>query len=399
MTHGLPFAGLRVVDLTRVYSGPYCTFLLAQAGADVVKIEPLEGESVRKRDGAGGAMLPFALLNANKRVITLDLKQPEGIEVLERLMADADVLVENFRPGVMDRLGLGADHLRKINPRMIVARTTGYGQNGPYRDYPAMDLTIQAVSGVMDSTGFADGPPVKAGPAMADFISGTHLYAAIAAAVYHRDKTGEVLSPDISMMDASIPTLMSNLALGWRQRDNPDYIARTGNRHGGLSLAPYNVYPASDGYVAIISVNEKHWQCTARTFGRDDMLQDPRFATQKDRAANMDALDAELSRETVKHTRAELFEKVTAGGGVCAPVRKLVEVMSDPHLMDRGMLRPFDHPDYGPLVVMGSPIRYADTAPPDYIHSRRLGEDNETVLAELGYGEDDLRMFKERGVI
>lgn len=399
MPANTPLMGIRVVDLTRVYSGPYCTFMMAQAGAEVIKVESLDGDSVRKRDGSGGAMLPFALLNANKRAMTLDLKTPEGIKVLEALLKTADVLVENYRPGVMDRLGLGADRLAKVNPNLIVAHTTGYGQGGPYRDYPAMDLTIQAISGIIDSTGFPEGDPVKAGPAMVDFVAGTHLYGAIVSALYHRDKTGEVLHPDISMMDTAIPTLMSNLAAAWTNRDNPDFNARTGSRHGGLSLAPYNVYPAKDGYLAIISVVEKHWRATAQALGRDDLITDPRFVTNKDRAHNMQELDDILASETVKYTRDELRDMMGRTGSVCAPVRKLTEVLSDPHLMDRGMLNPINHPDYGELVVMGTPMRYLGVDQPEYHPSRPLGADNDAFLTELGYSPDDIAQLHEKGVI
>ncbi len=394
-----PLDGIRVIDLTRVYSGPYCTFLMAQAGAEVIKVEPVEGESVRKRDGSGGAMLPFALLNANKKTLTLDMKQPEGIEVLERLCAGADVLVENFRPGVLARLGLTPERLAEVNPNLIVARNSGYGQEGLYRDYLAMDLTVQAASGIIDATGFPGEAPVKAGPAIIDFISGTHLYGAILTALRHRDRTGEVLSPDISMMDAAIPSLMSNIAAAWANRDDPEFEARTGNRHGGLSLAPYNVYPASDGYVAIISVVEKHWLATAGALGLDWMLSDPKFETLKLRCANMDDFDAEVGKETIKLTRAELRERLSAAGAVCAPVMKLTEVLRDPHLHERGMLHYIDHPDYGEMVVMGSPLRFAGIGPLPYDPSHGLGADNEAELSALGYSAEEIAALRDKGVL
>ena len=253
----LPLSGIRVIDLTRIYSGPYCTFLMAMAGAEVIKIEPPEGETLRKRNGRSGASLPFAMLNANKRLLTLNFKSKKGVEILTALLKTADVLVENFRPGVMDRLGFSKDRLKEINPRMIVAQTSGYGNDGPYRDYPAMDLTVQAVSGIMDSTGYPDGPPVKAGPALVDFAAGTHLYCSIVTALFARERTGQVLTTEVAMMEAIYPTLASNLALAVASPES--YIARTGNRHGGMSLTPYNVYKASDGFVAIICNNDRHW--------------------------------------------------------------------------------------------------------------------------------------------
>ena len=209
----LPLSGVRVIDLTRIYSGPYCTFLMAMAGAEVIKIEPVGGESLRKRDGRRGANMPFAMLNANKKFMTLNLKDERGRAIFSDLVRTADVLVENFRPGVMDRLGLSTDRLHEINPNLIVAQSSGYGNSGPYRDYPAMDLTVQAVAGIIDSTGFPDAPPVKAGAALVDFAAGTHLYGSIVTALFARERTGRVLTTEVAMMEAIYPALASNLAL------------------------------------------------------------------------------------------------------------------------------------------------------------------------------------------
>src|SRR5215211_865077 len=210
---GGPLHGIRVVDLTRVYSGPYCTFLLAMAGADVIKVEPPEGDSLRNRKGPGGAALPFAMLNANKRMVTLNLKEERGWLLLRSLMATADVLVENFRPGVMDRIGLGRDAVRAGFPRLIYASASGYGSDGPYRDYPAMDLTVQAMSGVMSITGFPENAPVKSGAALCDFFGGVHLYGAIVTALLHRERTGEGSQVDVAMLEAVYPSLASSIGM------------------------------------------------------------------------------------------------------------------------------------------------------------------------------------------
>lgn len=391
----LPLAGVRIIDMTRVYSGPYCTFLAAMLGAEVIKIEAPEGESTRTRPGSGS--IAFALLNANKQMMTLDLKRQEGIEILRRLLRDADVLVENFRPGVLDRLGLTTERLREINPNLIVARASGYGATGRYAAYPAMDLTIQALSGTMDSTGFPDGPPVKAGPALADFISGTHLFAAIAVALFTRATKGQVISPEIAMLDTVVPSLMSSIAmiLG----DKEGIPARTGNRHGGMAVAPYNVYPARDGHVAIISISERHWAATMHALGRPDLIDDPRFANQTLRAANMDALDAEIGALTANLDRDELFERLNGSGAVCAPVQTLREVLKDPHLTERGLLLEVDHPQHGPLTVMSSPLRFDETEPADYSPSRGLGEDNDAILQQAGFSADEIAAFRSKGVL
>ena len=191
-----------VLDLSQIYNGPYATFLLATAGADVIKIEPPGGESLRRRGVVGGAALPFAMLNGCKQSLMLNLKHEGGKDILRSLVRQADVLVENFAPGVMQRLDLGADALQALNPRLIYAQSSGFGSTGPYRDYPAMDLTVQAMAGVMSITGFPDRPPVKAGPAVCDFFAGTHLYGAIVTALYERERTGVGRQVEVAMLDA-----------------------------------------------------------------------------------------------------------------------------------------------------------------------------------------------------
>ena len=254
----LPLRGIRVLDLTQIYNGPYATFLMAMAGAEVIKVEPPGGEYLRRRDARAGAFMPFAMLNGCKKSISLNLKSEKGRALFLDLVEGADVVAENFAPGVMDRLGVGFDVLRARNPRIIFASGSGYGQDGGYRDLMAMDLTVQAMSGVMSVTGYPDGPPTKAGAALCDFFGGTHLYGAIVTALYRRTTTGVGAWVDVAMLDAVYPTMASNI--GMLSRGRNDIPSRTGNRHGGLSLCPYNVYPTSDGYIAIICNNDKHWQ-------------------------------------------------------------------------------------------------------------------------------------------
>ena len=393
---GLPLAGLRVLDLSRIYSGPYCTFLLAMAGAEVIKVEPPEGDSLRKRSGRPSASLPFAMLNANKRLLTLNLKSKAGADIFAKLAATADVLVENFRPGVMDRLGFGKPRLKEINPRLIVAQASGFGNSGPYRDYPAMDLTVQALSGIMDATGFPDNPPVKAGPALVDFAAGTHLYGAIVTALYERERSGRVLNVEVAMLEAIYPTLASNIALALAGGEG--YVARTGNRHGGMSLTPYNVYKAADGFVAIICNNERHWLALGKALKREDWARNPQYNPLIERVARMDQLDAEINVETVKYTRQALFELLNRTGAACAPVRTLREALDDAHLRERGMLHEIEHPEYGSLVVMNSPIRFGEVEPAAYKASGRLGEDIDAILGgEFGMTAEQIAALREAG--
>mgnify|MGYP001627373930 CR=1 FL=1 len=393
-----PMDGVTVLDLTQIYNGPYATFLLAQAGADVIKIEPPGGEHLRKRQGVSGAAMPFAMLNANKRAMTLDLKTGRGRELLFELVRKADVVIENFAPGVMERLGVGAEALREANPRLIYASGTGFGLSGPYRDFPAMDLTVQAMAGVIDTTGYPDRPPVKSGPALCDFIAGVHLFGAVSAALFARERTGEGRLIEVSMMESVYPTLASSLGLYYGSGGGA--APRTGNRHTGMSLSPYNVYPSSDGYIAIITNNETHWRNLVIALDCEPLAADPRFATVRDRCTHMDALDAALGEITVHQTKADLFERLIARRVPCAPVRTLQEVVNDPHLHARGSLHRIDHPEYGSIVVPSSPLRFDGGPPVPYRPSPALGADTRAVLAEkLNLDEAAIDALEDDGVV
>ena len=252
-----PLEGVKVLDLGQIYNGPYAGFLMAHAGADVIKLEPLHGEVLRQR-GGGVVPLSFAMLNTNKRGIAINLKDQIGKNILVDLIKKADVLLENFAPNVMDRLGLGSDVLTKINPRLIYASGTGYGLSGPDKNNLAMDLTVQAMGGVMSINGPEDGPPMKTGLAICDFVAGVHLYAGITTALYEREKTGVGRVVEVAMQEAIYPVLSSNIAS--LHRNNWKQPARRGNKHPTQGSAPYNVYPTKDGFIAIICVKEAHWK-------------------------------------------------------------------------------------------------------------------------------------------
>ncbi len=394
----LALEGVFVLDLGQVYQGPYAGFLMAQAGATVIKIEPPRGEPVRQRARISkGNAVPFAMLNANKQNLSLNLKSPEGVEVLKALSAKADILIENYAPGVMDRLGVGYEVLSQINPRLVYGSATGYGLSGPDRDNLAMDLTIQAVSGIMSVTGFSDSPPVKAGPAMTDFISGVHLYAALVTALYDREKTGLGQLVEVSMLESVYPSLASNLAEVF---NSGAPAPRTGNRHGGLAEAPYNVYPASDGYVAIISVNEGHWVGLTQAMGRPELADDPRLKTVLDRLKHLDLTDQIVSDWSSTLTRKEITERCRRHKVPAAPVRDLLEVTKDAHLHARGMLRTIDHPEYGEILVHRSPLIYHGADTPEYVPSVRLGENNSDILSKyLGLSGAEIDALRQSGAI
>lgn len=388
MTH-YPLEGVVVLDLTQIYNGPYATYLLALAGATVIKIEPPGGESLRRRGVVGGAALPFAMLNGAKKSLCLDLKTDLGKRALLELVAGADVLVENFAPGTMDRLGLGFDRLKGLNSRLIYAASSGYGSTGPYRSYPAMDLTVQAMSGVMETTGFPDRPPVKAGPALCDFFAGIHLHAGIITALYDRERSGVARRVEVAMQDAVYASLSSSLGLWWGGHGSPEVSPRTGNRHGGMAEAPYNVYPASDGWVAIICVGEVHWTKLTAVMERRDLLSDPRFSDLKARVANVDAVDQAVSEWTQTRTKQAIFDELIASGIPCAPVRNLNEVVNDPNMHARGALQYQDHPEYGRIIVQQTPVRIDGLDPMKIPPSHKLGEDAREVLSTMTKLTDD----------
>lgn len=392
-----PLQDVVVIDLSHIYNGPYATFLMAMGGARVIKIEPHEGEHLRIRAELGGAALPFAMLNGNKDSIRLNLKDPEGKALFLDMIRRADVVVENFAPGVTDRLGLGAADLQKINPRLIYASSSGYGRSGPYRDYPAMDLTVQAMCGVMSITGHPDRPPVKAGPAIADFFAGIHLYGGIVTALYEREKTGLGRVVEVSMQESVYASLGSNLGMlyGLGGKNPP----RTGNRHGGLAEAPYNVYPTSDGWIAIICNNNRHFDALLAAMEREDLKGDPRFESLKTRVAHIDEVDELVSAWTAGWPKGRLADHLRAHRVPCSEVRNLDEVYNDPHMHARGSLQRQDHPRYGRINVMHSPMRFDGTPLIPLRPSSDLGAETDKVLDWLGVSPQRAAELKDKGVV
>ena len=395
---GYPLQGLTVIDLGQIYNGPYCTFMMAMAGANIIKIEAKGGENLRRRGVVGGAALPFAMLNSNKIFATLNLKTERGRELLRAMVERGDVLVENFAPGAMERLGVGYDKLREVNPRLIYGSGSGYGRSGPNKNYPAMDLTVQAMAGIMHVTGFPDRPPVKAGPAVCDFFGGVHLYGAIMTALYEREKTGVGRLVEVSMQEAVYASLSSNLGLHYGSGNSVP--ARTGNRHGGMAEAPYNVYPTKDGYIAIICVSEIHWKSLLGVMQRQDLLTEPRFADLKSRVEHVDEIDELVGAFTSGFKKQELFDLLMRSRVPCSPVRDLDEVVNDEHMHARRALEWVEHPMYGRVCLPNSPMRYDGVEPMEIRPSGELGCDNRAVYGDwLGLSDAELEKLVEEEVI
>lgn len=395
----MPLAGITVIDLGQIYQGPYATLLMAKAGAHVIKVEPLSGEPARLRAKvAKAATFPFAMLNSNKQGITLNIKEERGRELLKRMATRADVLLENYAPGVMDRLGVGWDVMSKINPRLIYASGTGYGLDGPDRDNLAMDLTVQAASGIMSITGFPDGPPVKAGAALVDFMSGIHLYAAVVTALYERSITGHGRLVEVAMQESVYASLASNLSFLYNSKGGTP--PRTGNRHGGLAIAPYNVYATADGHIAIITVKEDHWRGVLDAIGRADLKDDPRFQSNALRVQNMPIVDEIVETWTRTLPKGEAFAILRRHRVPSSPVRDLSEVMNDPHMHQRGMLETIDHPELGRIIVPTSPLRFHGADKVATTPSPSVGQHNADVYRNwLGLDDAEIADLQKAGVI
>lgn len=392
----LPLTGLRVLDLGRVYQGPWCGLLFALAGAEVIKVEEPAGEPSRGGSQPGLTTVPFAMLNSNKRAVTLNLKTDRGRELFLRLVETADVVIENFGPGTMDRLGVGPERLLEVNPRLVYGAATGYGIDGPDRDALAMDITIQAHSGVMSVTGFPDQPPVKAGVAFVDFLGGTHLYAGIMTALYERERTGRGRIVDVAMIDTIYPTLASNLSGYFR-----DGIAgRSGNGHGGGALVPYNVYPTSDGYVALIVITDAQWRRLCDAMGTPHLADDERFSSHGRRYYNAEALDALITEWTSARPRHEVTAALHEARVPVAAVREVGEIVEDRHLHERGAIQRIDHPELPDAVVPHSPLRFRGTPLAPLVPSPSLGAHNDAIFGgELGLSGEELAALRKEGVL
>lgn len=390
--------GITVLDLGQIYNGPYATFLMASAGARVIKVESLTGETLRGRGMMSSAAYPFAMLNQSKESITLNLKSDKGKQMFKDLVEKADVVLENFSPDTMERLGLGAKVLQGINPRIIYACGSGYGRSGPHRDYLAMDITVQAMSGMMSTTGFADMPPLKSGPAICDFLGGVHLYGAVVTALLGREKSGKGAVIDVAMQDAVFPTLATIIgSYYYFDRNQPP---RTGNKHPALTMAPYNVYETNDGHVAIICIRDGHWRALAKAIDQEEMGTKEGFATMLERAGQMEEVDGLVTAWTSVRTKSDVMNILQKAGVPCAEARTLDEVLGDEHLHERGMLRTVDHPELGEIKLPSSPLRFVDEERQTPTLAPELGEHNQQVYSELlGLSAEELEALGNDGVI
>lgn len=380
------FAGLRVLDLTRVMSGPFCTAMLADLGADVVKIEmPGFGEEGRHfAPHVNGESAYFALLNRGKRSVTVNLKSAEGIRLVRELAAQADVLVENFRPGVMERLGLGQAQLRASNPRLIYASISGFGQDGPFRDWPAFDLVIQAMSGLMSVTGERGGRATAVGESIADVATGMFAAWGIAAALYDRERTGVGRHVEVAMLDSVFAMLLTSLA---RRLFTERAPGRVGNRHP--ETYPVDSFPTQDGDIVLVGFSDAVFHRLAQAMGRPQLAGDPRFRTNRDRDIHEADLREQIASWTRGLSRAEALERLRGADIPAAPVWTLDDLLASGHLEARGMLQPGVNAALGDLHLVPQPVQFSDSSRIAPMRTPTLGEHTEQVLrSDLGLDDE-----------
>jgi CoA:oxalate CoA-transferase len=375
-----PLSGIGVLDLSRVLAGPYCTALLADLGAEIIKIEPPAGDDYRQigpfRDGESAL---FTLNNRGKRSLVLDLKDPADLAVAQEIAAHVDVVVENFRPGVAARLGLGAATLRAQSPRLIYCSISGFGQEGPFRDLPAYDLVVQAMSGLMAATGEEGGAPLKAGESVADLIAGLFASWSILAALVRRNATGEGATIDVAMYDALFSMLTTSHALHLYAGTLP---ARVGNRHP-LST-PFGCFATSDGQVVIAVLSSKQFPRLAALIGRPELADDPRFASDESRTRHEPEIRAAIEAWSTGLTTVEAVAILGAEGLPTAPIWDIAQTAASEHAAARGLVTELPHPVLGRAPVVGQPVRFDGAKPIASASAPRLGGDRAAVLKELG---------------
>ena len=392
--------GIRIVDLTQYEAGPSCTQLLAWLGAEVIKVEPLAGEANRRAlsDKPGVDSWGFLFFNANKKSVTLNIKHKRGRTMLDDLLRRADVLVENFAPGAMDRLGLGWDALHALNPRLIAASVKGFGSSGPYAGYKSFEFVAQATAGVMSLNGPADGPPMKVPAGLGDTGAGLHLAIGILAAIVQRGTTGVGQQVEVAQQDAVANLIRVHIR---EQYMNSEPVARRGNRQFGN--APVNAYRCRPGgsndYLFVHGVLPEMFQALMRIVGRPDLAEDPTLQTRGGRYARVDEIDGLIESWTLKHTKFEAMEILSGAGVACGAVLDSGEVLANEHLRGRGMVVDLEHPDRGRFPMLGNPVRLSDS-PTEVRRSPLLGEHTAEVLGDLlGLSADELAQLKKDGAV
>ena len=391
-----PLSGLKVLDFTRVFSGPYCTMMLGDLGAEIIKVERKGvGDETHyfapmKNDESGY----FTYFNRNKKSLTLDLKAPEAVEIVKELAGWADIVVENFSPGVVDRLGIGYEDLKKVNPKIIYGSISCFGQTGPYKKKPAYDIVCQAMGGFMSLTGEKGGTPYKVGPSVVDALAGIHMAFAIMSAVHHRDRTGEGQFVDVAMMDTAFSVLENFVVTKTITGEAP-----TRNGNANLGSAPFNSFRTKDGYVTIACANNGLFKKLVKAIGREDLLEVEKYKENHLRKANEETLNPEIEKWTLQYNTDEVVKILDAASVPVGPILGIDELVEDPQIKARDMLVDITHPILGKVKYPGNPIKFSETSDLSFESAPLLGEHNDYVLKDvLKMSEEKISELKEKDI-
>ena len=396
MTGNLPLAGMRVVDLTRVLSGPFCSMILADLGAEVIKVEtPGEGDTIRAQGAMrDGLSWYFAGFNRNKKSITLNLRDPKAREILATMIKDADALVENFRPGVMAAMGFDEARLKEINPKLVTGSISGFGATGPYKDRPSFDFIAQAMSGFMSLNGPEGTPPMRAGNPISDLVAGLYCALGVVAGLLRRDRTGQGAAMATSLNGAIIGVLGFAAANYFATRELPP---RTGNDHPVAS--PYGLFRTADGEIAIAAAGEGMYRRLLKALNAEELLQRKDFATNADRFTNRPAINAEVEARTIQFSTDHWIAIMNEAGVPCGRVMNLHEVFADAQNIDQHVSGTIEHPGHGKVEMLTTPLRIDGAVPPLRMPAPSLGEHTDQVLSQMGYSAAQIAALRKAGVI
>lgn len=390
--------GLTVLDLTRVLAGPFCTMMLADMGANIIKIEQAGKGADERQMGPfqNGESAYFMNLNRNKKGLSLNLKSEKGKEVFKELVKKADIVIENYRPGTMEKLGLGYDVLKEVNPRIVYAAVSGFGHYGPYSKRPGYDIIAQAMSGLMSTTGWPGGHPTRSGTAMGDVLGGLSCAIGILSAIYNRSHTNKGQKVDVALVDSSVASLEIINMIYFTEGRLPQ---RIGNRYE--SVYPYDSFQAKDDLVIIAGGNDKLWSLLCNLMGSPELIEEPRFKLNCDRVQNHEDVKKIVEEWTCTRTVSEVVDTLLAAGIPAAPIYNIAQVSEDPHIAGaREMFVQTEHPKAGPIKLTGSHIKLSDTKPAIRTPSPSLGQHNEEILTGMiGLTAQEIQELKDGGVI
>ena len=389
--------GIKVIELAQIMAGPTCGMLLADMGADVIKVEKLPGgDDTRSysQPSINGESAAFMILNRNKRGIAVNLKKPGGLEVVKRLLADADVVTENYRKGTLDRLGLGYDVLEKLNPRLIYCAISGYGRTGPYADKGGFDLIAQGFAGIMSITGEPGGAPAKSGTSIADINAGILAALGIVAALVARATTGRGQMVETSLMEAAVQQTYWQSAIFFATGENS---GPTGSAH--ILTAPYQAFPTADGWINVGGANQSNWERIVKVIGQPELAGDARFATNSDRMKNLAALTPLIAQRLKSRPSADWIREFEAAGVPVGPVNKIGDMLADPQVAAREMVLEVEHARAGRVKTLGTPIKFSGTPGAVTRAAPLLGEHTREILGTLGYSDPQIDALEEEGAV